>query len=153
MSDDASNTRGAIQRRLDEACAHRDAAVMERATAAAFAEVEKHADRLAGIAIPAVVARRAAHLAVKAAAPILREYGRWEANNAITWDTTCLNDARLLDSCYEETMRAEKAEAALADMIGLAVELLATHDGCCPWDRVTRACVVLGKTETENEDA
>jgi hypothetical protein len=31
--------------------------------------------------------------------------------NAITWDTTCFNCAKLLDSSYAETVRAEKAEA------------------------------------------
>jgi hypothetical protein len=36
-----------------------------------------------------------------------------ELENAITWETTCLNCARILDSCYTETVRAEKAEAAV----------------------------------------
>ena len=33
-----------------------------------------------------------------------------EYENAITWDTTCLNCAHLLDQCYAETRRAEQAE-------------------------------------------
>jgi uncharacterized PurR-regulated membrane protein YhhQ (DUF165 family) len=31
--------------------------------------------------------------------------------NAITWNTTCFSCSKLLDSCYAETVRAEKAEA------------------------------------------
>jgi hypothetical protein len=34
--------------------------------------------------------------------------------NRITWDTTCKNCATVLDGAYAETVRAEKAEAALA---------------------------------------
>lgn len=34
-----------------------------------------------------------------------------DLNHAIDWDTTCLNCSRLLDRCYEQTMRAETAEA------------------------------------------
>ena len=34
-------------------------------------------------------------------------------NNAITWDTSCLNCSSLLDASYAETVRAEKAEAEL----------------------------------------
>ena len=41
--------------------------------------------------------------------------GRRETENAITWGTTCLNDARLLDACYEADMRREAAEKALAE--------------------------------------
>lgn len=40
--------------------------------------------------------------------------GYREANNAITWDTTCLNDAVLLDACNYADMRREAAEKALA---------------------------------------
>lgn len=36
-----------------------------------------------------------------------------ELENVITWDTTCAGCARLLDSCYGETVRAERAETAL----------------------------------------
>jgi hypothetical protein len=34
-----------------------------------------------------------------------------EYRNAITWNTTCVSCSKLLDSCYAETVRAEKAEA------------------------------------------
>lgn len=37
-----------------------------------------------------------------------------EHENAITWDTTCPNCAKLLDASYAETVRAEKAEAEVA---------------------------------------
>jgi hypothetical protein len=40
-----------------------------------------------------------------------RAEGRAEAAGAICWDTTCLNCAKVLDSAYAETVRAEKAEA------------------------------------------
>ncbi|WP_242890211.1 hypothetical protein [Actinomadura litoris] len=36
-----------------------------------------------------------------------------EQDNAINWDTSCLSCAKLLDSCYVETIRAEQAEAAV----------------------------------------
>jgi len=34
--------------------------------------------------------------------------------SSIDWNTTCVNCARLLDSCYESDMRREQAEDALA---------------------------------------
>lgn len=37
-----------------------------------------------------------------------------EYENTLTWETTCSNCARLLDSGYAETVRAETAEAAVA---------------------------------------
>ena len=37
-----------------------------------------------------------------------------ERENAITWNTTCLSCAGLLDSAYAERGRAERAEAKLA---------------------------------------
>jgi len=37
-----------------------------------------------------------------------------EHENAITWDTTCLSCAAVLDRAYAETSRAEQAEAKLA---------------------------------------
>ncbi|MFJ4932352.1 hypothetical protein ACIP8U_00575 [Streptomyces pseudovenezuelae] len=40
--------------------------------------------------------------------------------NRITWDTTCGSCARILDSAYAETVRAEQAEAALARIAALA---------------------------------
>lgn len=45
------------------------------------------------------LAQRLAHLA--------------DYENRITWETNCGEHARLLDSCYAETVRAEKAEAEL----------------------------------------
>jgi hypothetical protein len=40
--------------------------------------------------------------------------------NRITWHTTCGSCARILDSAYAETVRAEQAEAALARIAALA---------------------------------
>lgn len=37
-----------------------------------------------------------------------------EFDHIINWHTTCASCARILDSAYQETVRAEKAEAALA---------------------------------------
>ena len=37
-----------------------------------------------------------------------------ELENAITWDTSCTSCARVLDSAYEQTCRAEAAEGKLA---------------------------------------
>ena len=37
-----------------------------------------------------------------------------ELNGAICWDTTCLNCSSLLDSNYDQYMRAEKAETEVA---------------------------------------
>ena len=50
---------------------------------------------------------------------LLREVERLAAavadyENGISWDTTCLNCAKLWDTCYGETCRADKAEAELA---------------------------------------
>jgi len=42
-----------------------------------------------------------------------------EHENAITWDTTCLSCARVLDRAYAETCRAERAEAKLAEIRAL----------------------------------
>lgn len=36
-----------------------------------------------------------------------------EYEGAVTWETSCLSCARLLDSCYAETVRREQAEAEL----------------------------------------
>jgi hypothetical protein len=40
-----------------------------------------------------------------------------EHENAITWDTTCLACATMLDRAYAETCRAERAEAKLAAIV------------------------------------
>jgi hypothetical protein len=37
--------------------------------------------------------------------------------NSLSWDTTCLNCSRLLDSCYDADMRREQAEAALSEVV------------------------------------
>lgn len=42
-----------------------------------------------------------------------------EYENAITWHTDCLNCARVMNSAYAETMRAEKAEAAVREVLGV----------------------------------
>jgi hypothetical protein len=43
--------------------------------------------------------------------------------NAITWNTSCLGCATLLDSCYDETCRREQAEAKLAAVRDLVRQL------------------------------
>lgn len=54
-----------------------------------------------------------------------------EVDNAITWDTTCLNCARILDKSYADFVRAEQAEAALSrvldDVERVADDLRAHH--------------------------
>ncbi|WP_406123033.1 hypothetical protein OHQ89_12610 [Streptomyces canus] len=45
-----------------------------------------------------------------------------EYEHTINWMTTCTSCARILDSAYSETMRAETAEAALARVQALAAE-------------------------------
>jgi bacterioferritin-associated ferredoxin len=44
-----------------------------------------------------------------------------ELEAVVTWDTTCGNCARLLDSSYTETVRAEQAEAAAQRVRAVAV--------------------------------
>lgn len=39
-----------------------------------------------------------------------------ELNNALTWDTTCLNCSNLMDKNYEQYVRLEKAEAEVAEL-------------------------------------
>jgi hypothetical protein len=53
-----------------------------------------------------------------------REYDALEARiaeyeNAITWDTTCLNCSQLLDRSIFDHERAERAEAALRELRGI----------------------------------
>lgn len=55
---------------------------------------------------------RLATVEAQAAARIL------EYENALAWETNCLNCAKLLDSSYAETVRAEKAEAQAAQLAG-----------------------------------
>ena len=68
---------------------------------------------------------RAANMAFIAAA---REDVPWlierigELNGAICWDTTCLNCASLLDSNYDQYMRAEIAEAEVERLTDLCDE-------------------------------
>lgn len=61
----------------------------------------------------------AIHAALQPRLAALAEY-----ENAITWHTTCLNCARVLDSCIRETGRAEKAEGALREVLA---RLLPVH--------------------------
>jgi hypothetical protein len=49
---------------------------------------------------------------LEALKPELAAYAEYE--NAVNWMTECTSCARLLDSCYAETIRAEQAEAKLA---------------------------------------
>lgn len=54
---------------------------------------------------------------IHAGIPIPFEDQQWllalhqELENAISWDTTCLNCSHMLDSCYAETARREQMEA------------------------------------------
>lgn len=43
-----------------------------------------------------------------------------EYENTINWHTTCTSCARILDSAHRETERAEKAEAALREVLAVA---------------------------------
>lgn len=43
-----------------------------------------------------------------------------ELENAVTWETSCTSCARVLDSAYAETCRAEAAEARLATITAMA---------------------------------
>lgn len=54
--------------------------------------------------------------------------------NAITWHTNCLNCARLLDSGIRETERAEKAEAALREVLAAADAPTHCHEHPTTWD-------------------
>lgn len=61
-----------------------------------------------------------------------------EYENAVNWHTTCTSCARILDSCYAETVRAEKAEAAV-DRVRHALDEMCrephpNHDHLCPED-------------------
>ncbi len=56
-----------------------------------------------------------AKTAVAIAEDLLSALG--ELNNAITWHTACLNCSSILDASYAETVRAEKAEAQLAEAL------------------------------------
>lgn len=60
---------------------------------------------------------------LRAAAPILAAGERARVDNAIDWQTSCLNCATLLDSCYAETVRREQAEEKLAAVRALAEAL------------------------------
>jgi hypothetical protein len=41
-----------------------------------------------------------------------------EYEGAITWNTSCLSCSKILDACYAETVRRERAEAELAALPG-----------------------------------
>jgi hypothetical protein len=45
-----------------------------------------------------------------------------EYENAVNWMTECTSCARLLDSCYAETIRAEQAEAKLAALTAKSLD-------------------------------
>jgi len=52
-----------------------------------------------------------------------------ELENSLTWHTTCLNCASLLDRSYDDYVRAEKAEARLAAIREFAEKCgYITHD-------------------------
>jgi hypothetical protein len=50
-----------------------------------------------------------------------------EQDSAITWGTSCLSCARVLDSCYAEHVRAEKAEAE-RDQFAAGLPLVCSDD-------------------------
>ena len=70
-----------------------------------------------------------------------------ELENAITWNTSCTSCARVLDSAYEQTCRAEAAEGKLAS---LRTVLLEGGQGAATARR--RALAVIG-SEEESRDA
>ena len=45
-----------------------------------------------------------------------------ELENALSWETSCLSCARVLDSAYAETCRREQAEARLAEVRAVLLE-------------------------------
>ena len=53
-----------------------------------------------------------------------------ELNGAICWDTTCLNCSSLLDSNYDQYMRAEIAEAEVARLTAELAEVKRTYTPC-----------------------
>jgi hypothetical protein len=55
-----------------------------------------------------------------------------EFDHIINWHTTCASCARILDSSYQETMRAEKAEAALREVLGAFEAYWARASYCGP---------------------
>ena len=66
-----------------------------------------------------------------------REAGRREAGGAITWDTTCLNCASLLDRCYNEWVAGHEAGMREgADRITAAVATVL--DGFLPTGGIVR---------------
>lgn len=65
-----------------------------------------------------------------------------ELENAITWDTSCTSCARVLDSAYEQTCRAEAAEGKLAS---LRTVLLEGGQGAATARR--RALAIIGTGE------
>lgn len=85
----------------------------ERAERAALAErlreVEAERDTLKRVLAGWLVEMGALRLEAKIALAKVAEY-----ENCIAWDTTCKRDAQLLDACYQEAVRAEKAERVLA---------------------------------------
>jgi hypothetical protein len=55
-----------------------------------------------------------------------------EFDHIINWHTTCASCARILDSAYQETMRAEKAEVALREVLGAFEAYWARASYCGP---------------------
>lgn len=73
---------------------------------------------------------------IKARAEAAREDVPWlvervrELSGAICWDTTCLNCASLLDSNYDQYVRAEIAEAEVARLTAELAEVKRTYTPC-----------------------
>lgn len=81
-------------------------AVLEYTMPAAAADISTHVEGVMTVLRP-VLDKQTAEIAR------LREaVAHYE--NTLTWQTTCHNCARLLDSCYAETMRAERYKTAWA---------------------------------------
>ena len=55
---------------------------------------------------------------------LVEELGRrvGDYENAITWNTSCTSCARTMDRAYDETMRAEAAEAKVAALRTILLE-------------------------------
>lgn len=89
--------------------AHEFAAEIDRLRARlAEVEAELRHTREFGVIASRTAGQEAAR--ADAAEAEAREY-----RSAITWHTTCLSCSKVLDSAYEQTARAEAAEARLAE--------------------------------------
>ena len=74
-----------------------------------------------------------------------------ELENAVGWNTSCTSCSRVLDSAYAETVRAERAEARLAEIAAHVRERL-NAPGRAGMSRAA-AGIILGIAEGSGEEA